>query len=280
MASKTSSDITVIQPPRGWSFPNLREVWDARAILLNFVQRNFNVTYRQTIGGPIYAVYTPFMTMIGYTLLLGVLFGAQEGLSVPYPLFSFCALLVWTLFTNVTQNATTSLTQNTNLIQKIYIPRLVFPLIETCMQLLTFAIAFVVLLLMMVVYAQPFLWQIVWVVFYVAVALVFSLGFGLLFAGFQARFRDMSYLVQTINRLLFFVTPVVYDSTLLPAPFNTLYIYNPMALVIEGMRWAMLNVGEQPALFPTLSAVGVSVALLLVALLVFQRLEPTVADVL
>ncbi|MBP6298761.1 MAG: ABC transporter permease, partial [Anaerolineae bacterium] len=152
MAVQSESDITMIKPVRGWRLPDLREVWQYRNVMFNFVGRNFRVTYRQTIGGPIYAVYQPFMTMIGYTLILGVLFDAQSDTSVPYPLFSFSALIIWTLFTGVVQGVSVSMQKNSTLIQKIYIPRLIFPLIETLMELLTFAIAMMILLLVMLLY--------------------------------------------------------------------------------------------------------------------------------
>lgn len=272
-------DVTVIEPAKGWLLPNLREVWQYRHVLLNFVNRNFRIAYRQTIGGPIYAVYNPFMTMVGYTLMLGVLFGADQDTPAPYPLFTFSALIVWTLFTNTVQSASMSLQRNSQLIQKIYIPRLIFPLVETAMELVNFAIASVILLVMMLLYGYPPSINTLMLPIYLLLAVGTGLGIALIFAGFQARFRDANYVVQLITRFLFFLTPVVYDSSRLPAPFDTLYAYNPMAVVVEGFRWSLLGLGEAPSAFFTAVAFGVMVVLLLVGGLVFRRLETTIADV-
>ncbi|MBK8139377.1 MAG: ABC transporter permease [Chloroflexi bacterium] len=279
MAVQSESDITMIKPVRGWRLPDLREVWQYRNVMFNFVGRNFRVTYRQTIGGPIYAVYQPFMTMIGYTLILGVLFDAQSDTSVPYPLFSFSALIIWTLFTGVVQGVSVSMQKNSTLIQKIYIPRLIFPLIETLMELLTFAIAMMILLLVMLLYGYLPTINVVILPVYTVLAAGTGLGVGLLFAGFQARFRDSVYLSQAVTRFLFFLTPVVYASSRLPAPLNELYQYNPMAVVVEAFRWALLGTGEAPSLSLTLLAFGIMFVLIWVGLLLFKRLEATIADV-
>lgn len=279
MAAQSTSDITVIKPVQGWRLPDLREVWQYRNVMFNFVGRNFRVTYRQTIGGPIYAVYQPFMTMIGYTLILGVLFDAQSDTSVPYPLFSFSALIIWTLFTGVVQGVSVSMQKNSTLIQKIYIPRLIFPLIETLMELLTFAIAMLILLLVMLLYGYLPTINVVVLPVYTVLAAGTGLGVGLLFAGFQARFRDSVYLSQAVTRFLFFLTPVVYASSRLPAPLNELYHYNPMAVVVEAFRWALLGTGEPPSVALTALAFGIMFALIWVGLLLFKRLEATIADV-
>lgn len=280
MQAESHKPITIIEPARGWRLPNLAEVWAYRAIVANFVRRNITVTYRQTIGGPIYAIYTPFMTMIGYSILLGGLFNAQTDGDIPYPLFTFSALVGWSLFTSTLNTTSISLTKNANFVQKIYIPRLVFPIIETAMALVEFAIAIAVLLLMMLIYGHPLTINILMLPVFVLLASGCALGIGLGFAGLHARFRDTTYAVGLITKGLFFLTPVVYSSQLLPAPWDTLYRLNPIAVVVEGFRWSLLGVGAPP----TLGSLAYSAAFTLVALVVgglyFSRLEATIADVM
>lgn len=279
MAAPSTADITWIRPAKGWRLPDLREVWHYRNVLFNFVSRNFRVTYRQTIGGPIYAVYQPFMTMVGYTLILGVLFDAQNDTAIPYPLFSFSALIVWSLFAGVVQGVSMSMQKNSTLIQKIYIPRLILPLIEMFMELLTFGIAMIILFVVMLMYGFLPTLNVLVLPVYTILAAGTGLSVGLLFAGFQARFRDSVYVSQAVTRFLFFLTPVVYASSRLPAPLDTLYQYNPMAVVVEGFRWALLGSGEPPSLSLIALAYCVMFVLLGAGLLLFNRLEATIADV-
>jgi lipopolysaccharide transport system permease protein len=271
--------ITVIAPPRGWALPNLREVWHYRGVLFNAVQRNFKVIYRQTIGGPLYAVYNPLMTMIGYNILLGSLLQvSSEG--IPYPVFSFSALIIWTLFTQTLQDSSISLQTNSALIQKIYIPHLIFPLVSTAMAFVNFLIAFVLLVVIMLSYGILPTWNVLWLPLFIVIAMGCGLGIGLWFAGLHARFRDTQYVVGLITRLLFFLTPVVYSSREYPAPWDQIYQLNPMSVVVEGFRWALLGTGEAPRVESVLISLALTLVFLVGGALYFKRLEPTIADVI
>ncbi|MCU0497202.1 MAG: ABC transporter permease [Anaerolineae bacterium] len=276
----THKPITVIQPQTGFALPNLREVWRYRAVITNMVGRNFKVQYRQTIGGPIYAIYTPLMTMLGYTILLGGLLNVQTDGNIPYPIFSYSALIIWTLFTTIVTEGSTSLFTNSALIQKIYVPHLIFPLIIVAMALVNFAIAFLILLPMMLIYGVPPSANVIAAPVFLMIAIVTGLGLGLWFAPFHARFRDTLYLVRLITQGLFFLTPAVYSSQLLPAPWDQLYQLNPLAVVIEGFRWSLLGVGNVPSLESIAYASGIAIFLLILGALNFKRLEPTIADVI
>lgn len=272
--------ITVIQPAKGWRFPNLREVWDYRGVVSNFVRRNLTVTYRQTVGGPIYAIYNPFMTMIGYSVLLGGIFKVRLEQDIPWPLFTFSALIVWTLFTAIVNTVSTTLVRNSSLVQKIYIPRLIFPLVDTAMATFNFVISFGFLLLMMFMYQHPPTINILWLPLFAFLALGCGLGIGLLFAGLHARFRDVTYIVGLITRGLFFITPVVYSSRNLSAPFDVLYQINPFAVIVEGCRWSLLGIGEMPSLKALLYVVVFMIGTLVVGAMYFKRLEATIVDVM
>lgn len=272
--------MTVIQPQKGFALPNLREVWRYRAVITNMVGRNFKVQYRQTIGGPIYAIYTPLMTMLGYTILLGGLLNVQTDGNIPYPVFSYSALIVWTLFTAIVTEGSTSLFTNSALIQKIYVPHLIFPLITVSMALVNFVIAFLILIPMMLLYGVAPSGNLIAAPVFLIIAIVTGLGLGLWFAPFHARFRDTLYLVRLITQGLFFLTPAVYSSQLLPAPWDQLYQLNPLAVVIEGFRWSLLGIGNAPSVSSIAYASGIAIFLLILGALNFKRLEPTIADVI
>lgn len=280
MLSPQSHDpnITIIQPATGWQLPNLREVWEYRHVVGNMVMRNFKAGYRQTIVGPLYAIYGPFMSMIGYTFLLGGLADMpSEG--IPYPVFTFSALTVWNLFTGALSGVSTSLAGNSGLLTKIYVPHLVFPLVAVAQAMLDYVIALAVLLAMMVVFGVAFSLNLLLLPVFVALALAHALGIGLLFAGLHARFRDTRYAVSTITRGLFFLTPVVYSSRVLPAPWDTLYAYNPLAVVIEGARWSLTGVNSAPQPGLVAMSAGIALVLIVVGALYFKQLEDTIADV-
>lgn len=279
MSVEVQSPITIIQPPKGWALPNFREVWKYRGVVSNFVNRSFVITYRQTIGGPIYAIYQPFMNMIGYSILLGELLKVETDGDIPYPLFSFSALIAWTLFTTTLTSASTSLQKNSQLIQKIYIPRLIFPIVEACMSLVEFVIAFFVLMVMMLLYGYLPTANILWLPVFIIIASGCGLGLGFWFAGLHARFRDTTYAIGLITRGVFFITPVVYSSDLLPEPWNLLYTLNPLAVVVEGFRWALLGVGNAPSVNHVLFAVFLTFVFLTAGSVYFNRLEATIADV-
>ncbi len=279
IVSTAQPAITEIAPARGWTLPNLGELWAYRGVIVNMVRRNFRIKYRQTVGGPLYAVYEPLMTMIGYSILLGGLAGLDADGGISYPVFTFSALTVWTLFTASVRMSSTSLFSNSGLVTKIYVPRLAFPLIAVAMALVDFAIAFVVLLLLMFVSGYGLTLSALWLPLYTLIALTLALGIGLWFSALHARFRDTNYAIGLITKGLFFLTPVVYSSTLLPPPWDVLYALNPMAVVVEGYRWALLGVGSAPT-FSTLALAGLlSLGILLTGLFTFRRLEMNIADV-
>lgn len=271
--------ITEIRPARGWAFPNLREVWQYRGVLVNMVGRNFRIQYRQTIGGPLYALYEPLMTMVGYSILLGGLAGMQTEGDLSYPVFTFSALTIWTLFTTGVKNASMSLFANSALVTKIYVPRLIFPLVSISLALVDFAITFVVLLLLMLVEGIIPTAGVIWLPLFTLLTLMLATGIGLWFAALHARFRDTNYAVGLITRGLFFLTPVVYSSKVLPAPWDQIYYWNPMAVVVEGFRWALLGEGSAPQPERVLLAGVLAIIILITGAFTFRRLEMNIADV-
>lgn len=267
----------IIQPSRGWSALGLRELWRYRELLYFMIWRDIKVRYKQTALGAAWAIIQPFFTMVVFSLFFGRLAGIPSD-GVPYPIFSYSALVPWTFFANGLTLASNSLVGSANLLSKVYFPRLIVPTATILSGLVDFALAFVVLIGMMLVYGIMPTLNIIWLPFFLLLALITALGSGLWLSALNVKFRDIKYVVPFLTQLWMFLTPIAYPSTMLPEPWRTLYGLNPMAGVIEGFRWALL--GTQMTVGPMifLSAVA-AIVLLLSGAYYFRRMEKTFADV-
>ncbi len=270
--------VKVISASHGWSALKLKEVWQYRELLFFLSLRDVQIRYKQTIIGAAWAIIQPFFSMVVFSLFLGRLAGIPSD-GVPYPVFSYTALVPWMFFANGLSQASNSLVSNANLLKKVYFPRLIIPISSTLSGVLDFALAFLVLLGMMAFYRIVPTLNVVWLPVLVLLSLMASLGVGLWLAGLNVQFRDVRYAVPFLTQFWMFATPVVYPSSLVPEGiWRTLYALNPMVGVIEGFRWALL--GTQAAPYPQLFASACSALLLLVSgAFYFRRLERTFADV-
>lgn len=273
----TDATITYLRPPRGWISLDLRELWRYRELLYFLVWRDIKVRYKQTALGASWAVIQPFFTMVVFSLFFGRLAGMPSD-GVPYPVFSFAALVPWTFFANGLSQSSNSLVSDQNLIKKVYFPRLAIPIATVLAGGVDFAIAFVVLLAMMLGYGIVPTANILWIVPLLGLALVTSLGVGLWFAALNVRYRDVRYVVPFIVQFWLFATPIAYPSSLLEEPWRTLYGLNPMVGVVEGFRWALLGTDTPPGGMLIVSALA-AVAILVGGAFYFRRMEVTFADV-
>lgn len=268
--------VTVIEPSRGSSTLKLSELWEYRELLYFLIWRDIKVRYKQTTLGAAWAIIQPFTTMVVFSMFFGGLAKIpSEG--IPYPIFSYAALLPWTFFANGMRHASNSLVGSAHLITKVYFPRLVAPLSSVLAGLLDFAIAFVVLLGMMLFYEVPPTGAMIWLPPFLLLALVTALGVGLWLSALNVRYRDVGFVVPFLTQVWLFATPVAYPSSLLSEPWRTLYGLNPMVGVVEGFRWALLG-GNPPGPMLGLSAI-VAVLLLVGGAYYFRRMEKTFADV-
>ncbi len=265
-----------ITPSRGWVSLKLREVWEYRELLYFLTWRDVKVRYKQTALGAAWAIIQPFMTMVAFSLFFGQL-GKIPSDGVPYPIFSFTALLPWSFFAYALGQSSNSLVGSANLISKVYFPRLVIPISSVLSGALDFAIAFVVLLGMMLYFGIAPTSAVVLLPLFLLLALVTALGVGLWLSALNVEYRDVRYTVPFLTQFWLFATPVAYPSSLLGEPWRTLYGLNPMVGVVEGFRWAMLGTAP-PGPMLGVSAV-VSVALLISGAFYFRRMERTFADV-
>jgi lipopolysaccharide transport system permease protein len=280
----TSETPTIrIQPSRGWASLRLKDVWAYRELLYFLVWRDVKVRYKQTVLGAAWAILQPLMTMLVFTIFFGNL--AKVGSDgLPYPIFSYAGLLPWTFFAQGLSQSSASLVGSSNLIKKVYFPRLVIPISSVLGGLVDFAIAFVVLIGMMAYYG---IWPSVAVVslpLLLLLAIGAALGVGMWLSALNVEYRDVRYVVPFFVQLWLFVTPVIYPASTVAAKLRELglptwlYGLNPMAGVVEGFRWALLGTGSRPGSV-LLASVAVTVLLLASGAFYFRKMERTFADV-
>ena len=267
-----------IEPSSGWVSLKLRELWQYRELLYFFIWRDVKVRYKQTVLGAAWAIIQPFFTMVVFSLFFGRLAQVPSD-DIPYPIFSYAALVPWTFFSQGMTQASSSLVNHASLIKKVYFPRLAVPIARVLAGTVDFALAFIVLLGMMLVYGIVPTVNALWLPFFLLLALVTSLGVALWLAAMNVQFRDVGYTVPFIAPFWMFATPIAYPSSLLPEPWRTLYGINPMAGVVEGFRWALLGTDTAPGPILVVSSLA-AVALLVSGAFYFRRMERTFADVI
>src|SRR3989304_6236659 len=224
-----------VQPSGRWVSLGLGELWRYRELLYFFVWRDVKIRYKQTLMGASWAVIQPFFTMVIFSLFFGRLAKVPSD-GVPYPVFSYAALVPWTFFANALTQASNSLVFSANMIKKIYFPRLALPIATVLAGVIDFALAFIVLLGIMLYYGLAPTINVVWLPFFLLLALVTSLGVGLWLSAMNVQFRDVRYTVPFLAQAWLFVTPIAYPSSMLAEPWRTVYGLNPMAGVVGGFR--------------------------------------------
>jgi len=266
-----------ITPSQGWVSLQLRDLWEYRELLYFLTWRDIKVRYKQTILGAAWAIIQPFFTMVVFSLFFGRLAHVPSD-GVPYPIFSYAALVPWTFFAYGLSQASNSLVSSADLIKKVYFPRLSIPIATVLSGIVDFVLAFVVLLGMMLFYGIVPTVNMIWLPLFLLLALTTSLGVGLWLSAMNVQFRDVRYTVPFLTQFWLFATPIAYPSSLLSEPWRTLYGINPMVGVVEGFRWALLGTDTAPGPIASVSALT-ALALLVSGTFYFRRMEKTFADV-
>lgn len=266
-----------IDPPSGWTSIGFRELWDYRELLYFLTLRDIKVRYKQTALGAAWAVIQPFFMMVVFSLFFGKLAGIKSD-GIPYPIFTFCALLPWQLFAHALTESSNSLVANERLITKVYFPRLVVPMAAVLGGLVDFAVAFVILLAMMFYYGIVPTRAIVTLPAFILLAVLTALAVGLWLSALNVKYRDVRYTINFLIQFWLFATPVAYPSSIVPERWRALYGLNPMAGVVEGFRWALLGTKQPPGAMLAVS-ISVVIALLIGGLFYFRRMEQEFADV-
>jgi lipopolysaccharide transport system permease protein len=274
---KKDLSLSIYEPTHGWLSLRLDELWHYRELLYFLTWRDIKIRYKQTALGVAWAVLQPLITMVIFSIIFGQ-FAKLPSDGIPYPVFSYVALLPWGLFSGALQRAGTSLVANANLITKVYFPRLVIPMSAVAAGLVDFVISFVVLLGLMLYYRISPTWMILTIPFFVLLAILTALAVSLWLSALNVKYRDVQYMIPFLIQAWMYASPVAYSADLVPTgPWRILYGLNPLAGVIQGFRWALLG-GNPP---DELMAVSVAIVLLLLVsgFYYFRRMERTFADV-
>jgi len=265
-----------IVPPGRWPSLDLRELWEYRELLYFLIWRDVKVRYKQTALGAAWAIIQPVFMMVVFSLFFGRLAKVPSD-GIPYPVFTFCALIPWQLFANALTESSNSLVGNQNLITKVYFPRLVVPLSAVLSGVVDFAIAFVLLLVMMVYFGIVPTWAVVTLPVFILLEILTALGVGLWLSALNVQFRDVRYTISFLVQVWLFLTPVAYPSSIIPERWRVFYGLNPMTGVVEGFRWALLGKAA-PSLSMLLVSILMVLAILIGGLYYFRRMEQTFAD--
>jgi lipopolysaccharide transport system permease protein len=275
--TRERANVIVIEPSRGWVSLKLAEMWDYRELLYFLTWRDIKVRYKQTALGAAWAIIQPFFTMLVFSLFFGRLAKVPSD-GIPYSMFSFAGLVPWTFFANGLSQSSNSLVGSSNLITKVYFPRLVIPVSAVISGVVDFALAFVVLLGMMTYYRVSPTINALLLPAFLLLAFLTSLGVGLWLSALNVEFRDIRYVLPFIVQFWMFATPITYPSTLLHEPWRTIYGLNPMVGVIEGFRWALFGTDTRPGPI-VLASSAASLLILVGGAFYFRKMERTFADV-
>jgi lipopolysaccharide transport system permease protein len=270
--------VQIIEPRRGWVPVDFDELWKFRELLYFLAWRDVKVRYKQTAIGVIWAVLQPVLTMVVFTVLFGR-FAKMPSDGAPYPIFVYIGLLPWQYFAAVLGQSTSSVVSGSQMITKIYFPRLIMPASTAVAALLDLAIASIILGLMMAYYGVTVSAGILLVPVLILVAMMNAVGFGMWFSALNVRYRDIQYAIPFIIQIWMFVTPVIYPSSLLGERYAWILSLNPMGGVIEAFRPAVL--GHLPIPWMSLgisAAVGITV--FVCGMFYFRRVERYFADVI
>jgi lipopolysaccharide transport system permease protein len=277
--SKTAAPpALLIGPRRGWFDLDLRSIYTYRELLYFLTWRDVKVRYKQAAIGVAWVILQPLLTMIMFTVIFGKLAGLQSD-GLPYPLFAFAALLPWNYFAQAISRSSTSLVSNSNLISKVYFPRLIVPIASSLGPAVDFLPSFVIVLGMMVWYGVPPTWGILALPGFLLLAFLTALTSCLYLSALNVQYRDVGHAVPFLVQFWMYASPVVYSVHIIPEKWRVLYSLNPMVGVIEGFRWALG--GKQHPDFQVMSVSAIVVVVLLFGgLIFFRRMERTFADVI
>jgi homopolymeric O-antigen transport system permease protein len=268
-----------IEPSSGWVQIDWGEIWRYRELLCFLTWRDVKIRYKQTVLGAAWAILQPFMTMVVFSLFFGRLAGLGNRTGgVPYPIYVYAGLLPWTFFANSITNSGNSLVGSSNLITKVYFPRLIIPLAAVGAGLVDLGVSFAVLLGMMAYYGTPLSWQLLLVPLFLLGTLLAATGVGTLLSALTVAYRDFRYVVPFMVQLWMFATPVIYPSSIIPKQWHWLLSLNPMAGLIDGFRAAFL---ARPLDWPHIGlSLAVAAALFFCGAAYFRSTERRFADII
>jgi lipopolysaccharide transport system permease protein len=266
----------VLEPVEGWVPLRLSEVWDYRELLVFLAWRDVSVRYKQTMLGIGWAIIQPACMVLVFSIFFGRL-AKMPSEGVPYPVFSFAALMPWQYFSTAVANCSGSLLRNSQLLTKIYFPRLIIPLASVLPPSIDALASFILLTGMMLCFGVVPTFNLVWLPCFFLLEMITALGIGLWLASLNLEYRDVQHVIPFLLQILMFLSPVVYPSSIVPERWRALYALNPMVGVIDGFRWALFGLKTTPGT-TTVVATLVALSILISGLYFFRRMEKSFAD--
>jgi lipopolysaccharide transport system permease protein len=265
-----------IEASKGFRALRLGEIWEYRELLWFMTSRDIKARYRQMALGPIWIILQPIVDTIVFSVIFGNL-AQMPSDRLPYPLFTFTSLTIWSFFSGATNSAVSSLVSRMGVISKVYFPRLIVPLGGIVSAAVDMAVSFVILIFFMIFYGYPPSPNIIYLPLFILLAAVSALGIGLWSAAIAVRFRDFRNIITYGLRLGMYATPVAFATSAIPEKWQTLFRLNPMFWAVEGFRWSILGVGQKPDVV-MLIPISIVLVLLISGLFVFRKAERTVVD--
>jgi lipopolysaccharide transport system permease protein len=283
MTVQSDSSVTLIRPPRGWQAINLRDLWLYRELVYFLTWRDIKVRYKQAVLGIGWAIVQPILTMVVFTVIFNKFLGVKPDAGIPeqyYPIFSFAALLPWQFFQGALQRASSSLVSNSNLLTKVYFPRLIIPSSAVAAGLVDFGFSFLIMIGLMIYYGVPFTLTLLWLPLFLLVALLTALAVGLWLSALNVQYRDVQHMVPFLLTIWMYASPVVYPIDVINVSkfWQVVYALNPMVGVIQGFRWALF--GTNPPGWMFAISMGMVLVLLVSGIFYFRRMERNFADLI
>lgn len=276
-SSSNQAPVTIIKPDTGWQLIDFRELFRYRDLAYTLVWRDITVQYAQTILGFAWAIITPLVQIIIFTVVFGKVARIPTD-GIPYVLFATAGIIPWTYMSTVMLQSSQSLVTNHNMLGKIYFPRLLYPFTPVFSKLLNFAISLLVLVVIMIYYRVSPTLQLLYLPLFVLMMMMVPAGIGMLMSAMAIRFRDVRFAMQYFMQMLMYTAPIVYSASTIPENYRLLYSLNPIVGVIEGYRACLLGTAI-PWQF-ILPGMVTAVLLLLFGALYFKRVERIFVDVL
>jgi lipopolysaccharide transport system permease protein len=277
MTSQENTIVQIIEPTPGWRAIDFKELYRYRDMLRFLTWRSIKVLYAQSAIGIGWAVIQPLFSMLIFTVVFGW-FAKIDSNGVPYSLFSLAALVPWTYFSNALLEAGNSLVSQSQMLSKVYFPRLVLPLSGVLAKLVDFCIAMLMLLGLMLVYQVFPTWNCLFLPVLILIMLASALGIGLWLTAMAIQYRDIKHALSFVVQLAMYASPVIYSASIIPVRFRYFYAINPMVGVIEGFRSALLGTGPMPWDLIAIGSASATV-FLVSGLFYFRRQERVFSDV-
>ena len=267
-----------IEPEKGWIRINFKELFEYRELIGFLAWRDIMAQYKQAFFGVAWAVVRPVFSVLVYTLVFGNVAKLSSS-GLPYPLFTLCGVVAWSIFATSLGQSTVSLLSNTNLLTKVYFPRLIIPIASLGRGAVDFIISFILLIVLMGIYGFAPSKTIIFFPIFLLLGLCITLGIGLFFSALSTKYHDLQHAIPFLSQMWFWVTPVAYGLENIPEKLAYIFYLNPMTWIIQGFRWSFLGVGEMD--WQKVSMIGLlSILVLLGGLFYFQRMESHFADII